>query len=77
MSELLEGAQEPTFRVFSGAPHETVANVNRALKEYVVVNWTWSVCDNQVILSALLVSQREVRKAQLAMMGPQMGGHRQ
>lgn len=77
MSQLDTGAQEPTFRVFSGAPDETVANVNRALKEYVVVSWTWSTCKDQVVLSALLVSQREVRKATLAMMGPTMGGHRQ
>jgi hypothetical protein len=60
---------EAVFKVFCGPPAETVANVNRSLKEYVVVNWNWAVCGDMVVLSALLVSQREVRKAQLAMTG--------
>lgn len=77
MSDQLEVGQEPVFRVFSGAPEETVANVNRSLKDYVVVNWNWSVCGDRVNLSALLVSQREVRKAQLAMVNPQLHGRTQ
>lgn len=77
MSDLIEGQEEPVFQVFHGTPDETVRNVNQSLKEYVVINWNWSVCDGKVILSALLVSQREVRKAQLAMMGQPMGQVRQ
>ena len=61
---------EAVFKVFVGPPNETVANVNRSLRDYVVVAWNWSVAGDMVVLSALLVSQREVRRAQLATLGP-------
>jgi len=77
VSELRDENQEPVFKVCTGEPQLTVSIVNRALEEYVVVNWNWSVCDGRLILSALMISQREVRKAQLATMAPSMGGHRQ
>lgn len=67
MSDLTDGQQEPVFRVFTGDPTVTVAQVNAALAAYGVLAWNWAVCDGKVILSALLISLREVRKQQIAL----------
>lgn len=70
MSGIVEGNQEPVFRVFSGPPEETVANVNRSLADYAVTSWTWSTCGDRVILSALLVANKYIRMAQMASLQP-------
>ena len=70
MSDLLAGQMEPTFRAVSDTPYACCQLVNRMLKDYAVVAWNWSVIEGKLMLTALMVSQREIRKAQLAAMGP-------
>ena len=55
-----------TFVVYTGAPKSTVLLVNQALKDYAVVQWNWAVCDGVLVLSALMCSLTEIRRAQLA-----------
>lgn len=77
MADLIDGGPDPVFITFTGTPTVTVAQVNAALKNYAVVAWNWAVADNKVVLSALLCSLREIRKAQIAQLqGIPPGGPR-
>lgn len=70
MSDQQDGKVEQVFKVFTGTPDTVVDRVNHALTEYSVVAWNWSVCNNHPVLSALMVSHSEIRRAQLASIQP-------
>ena len=64
------GGKQLFFRVFSGSPEETVANVNNSLEEWVVTMWNFAPGVDRVILTALMVAKREITKAQLGSIQP-------
>lgn len=49
---------------------ETVEwHLNRLLDEYTVTTWSFNAVGDRVIITAILLDNREIRKAQIAMMG--------
>jgi hypothetical protein len=60
------GIPDPPVRIISGRFDVTEAQVNRMAKDYVVAQWYFSVVKDEVHVTAILLSQGEIRKAQLA-----------
>ena len=69
------GIPDPPVRIISGRFDVTEAQVNRMAKDYVVTQWYFSVVKEEVHVTAIMLSQGEIRKAQLA--NARMGGVRQ
>ncbi len=51
--------------IVTGTAAATQANVNRLVKEYVVTQWFFAVVKDEVHVTAIMLSQAEIRKAQL------------
>jgi len=64
--ETLSHEKGPIFRVSTGDPQSVVQEVNALVDWYQVLNWTWSTVDGKLVLAALMIHTREIRKAQLA-----------
>jgi len=62
----VEIEKRPRIRIVSGAPALVEHDLNRLLDDYAVTVWNWAVVNNQLTLSAILIHQAELRKAQLA-----------
>jgi len=56
----------PPVLIVTGTAAATQANVNRLVKEYVVTQWFFAVVKDEVHVTAIMLSQAEIRKAQLA-----------
>jgi hypothetical protein len=65
------------FLTLSGSPDATARKVNAVLEWYSVIAWNWSVVKDELTLTALLVDSSELRKAQLAQLGPAPNMRRQ
>lgn len=55
------------LRIVSGTPEEVEWHLNRMLDEYTVATWNFCPVGDHVIVTAVLLDNREIRKAQLAM----------
>jgi hypothetical protein len=56
----------PKIRILSGTPAKVEAELNLLLDNYVPSMWAWSQVKDEVIVSVVLVSQSQVRQAQMA-----------
>lgn len=73
MSDLKAGKLERGLRIVYGKPEVVEAEIERLSDVYIVTSMYYYVVDNHLEVAANLIHQREMRKAQLAAMGPNMG----
>lgn len=66
------GIPDPPVRIISGPYKVVEAEVNRMAKDYVVTHWHFAVIGDEVHVTGILLSQREITKAQLAANGRPM-----
>ena len=66
MAEEILSKDLPALAVVSASPIAAVAEINRLLKDYIVMSYHWAVVEKKIVLSALLVSKTEMRKMMLA-----------
>lgn len=69
------GIPDPPVRIVSGRYDVVEHEVNRMLGDYVVTQWAFAVVNNEFHVTALMLHQREFRKAALANAGAN-GGRR-
>jgi len=60
------GIPDPPVRIVSGRFDVVEAQVNRMAQSYVVTQWAFAVVNNEFHVTAIMLSQSEIRKAQLA-----------
>ena len=59
---------EPSLRILSGSPEMVEHEANLLLKNYAAIMWNFSVVRDELVITVILVHERELRKAQLAQM---------
>ena len=66
--EKQNGANLPDkpVRILSGKPEVVEHEIGRLWSNYAPISWNWAVAKDEVILSVVLISHTEVRKAQIA-----------
>ncbi len=72
MDQNLNGVEEKFDRnckVISGTPAVVDREVNRLWNDYTVISWNWAVVKDELTLSCICISNREIRKAQIANAG--------
>ena len=60
------GIPDPPMRILTGPCRVVEAEVNRMAQSYVVTQWAFAVVNNEFHVTAIMLSQSEIRKAQLA-----------
>lgn len=73
MSDLITGKQERGLRILYGKPEVVEAEIERLSDVYIVTSMYYYVVDNTLQVAANLIHQREITKARLAALGPNMG----
>ncbi len=64
------------MRLISGTPALVDAQVNELLDRYSLMTLNYAVAGDQVIVTAWLILESEVRKMQIANIGPANGARR-
>ncbi len=59
-------SEKRRLRLISGPPAEVEWQLNRLLDEYVVTTWNFAVADNKLVVTAVLLDLREIRKMAIA-----------
>lgn len=68
---------EEVFKIYTGEPQLCVSLVNRALADYTVMQWNWSIVDGKLRLSALMIANTKIGQAVIAQgVAPNMGVRR-
>ena len=60
---------EKKIRIICGAPNVVEADVNALLSDYAPIVWNIQPAENGPLVTCILVSERELRKAQILAAG--------
>ena len=62
---MADAAKEPRLRIIQGRARELEVDLNELLDRYAVLNWNFAVVGGEVMITAILLAQSEIRKQAL------------
>lgn len=74
--EIVKGEKPRAVRIISGGPAVIEEMLDRLSSEYQPITWNFAVCHDEVTITVVLVSQTQVRLAQIATAALQPNGRR-